>query len=256
MYSMPAHFGGREGQPKAYRYDDVTSITISYETERDALEEYLPEGFELKQPILLIDYEMNCGVDWMAGGSYNLICVQVPVVYTLIPEPLEGWYALVVWENKTCPILPGREATGIPKIFADIQDHHQLGDRCFTNASYEGLTFLRMDVRKTQVMMPEKVAEKNRLNGKINWFGWRYIPNIGKSGAALSHATLFPQESIITAGWHGEGQVQWEALTQEQHPTQAHIIDALRRLPIKSYIQSEIVLKISIGRPDLARSLP
>ena len=184
-YFMPAHFGGYEGQPKPCVYDDVTSIVISYETDRELLARYVPERFELTHPWVALAYVMNRGVDWMAGGNYNLICVQVPVSYTHGQERLEGWYVLAVWENKTEPILPGREHTGIPKIFADIQDHRQLGDRAFTNASYEGSAFLRMEFKRTRRMTPEELAAKNQ-QGKLNWFGWRYIPNIGRPGAALS----------------------------------------------------------------------
>lgn len=78
----------------------------------------------------------------------------------------------------------------MPKIFANIEDHHQLGDRLFTNASYEGATFLRMDFQKIGTMTAEEVSALNQQSGKLNWFGWRYIPNTGRPGAALSHATL------------------------------------------------------------------
>jgi hypothetical protein len=37
--------------------------------------------------------------------------------------------------------------------------------------------------------------------------GWRYIPNIGRPGAALSHATLFPQDLVTGAAWLGEGRI-------------------------------------------------
>lgn len=255
-YFMPAHFGNREGPPRRWTYDDVTSISISYETDADQLSKYVPEGFELTQPVLMLDYEMNRGVEWMAGGSYNIICAQVPVVCKLAAQRLEGWFALVVWENKTCPILPGREITGIPKIFADIQDHHQLAERAFTNASYEGATFLRMDFRITRSMTPEELAERNESQRQVNWFGWRYIPNIGKPGAALSHATLYPVGAAFKTGWIGDGRIQWTPLTREQHPTQAHIIEALAGLPIKAYLHSEMALKTGFLRDDLARALP
>jgi acetoacetate decarboxylase len=255
-YLMPAHFGGSEGQPKSCTYDDVTSIMVCYETDLEMLSRYIPEGFEVTHPVIAIDYEMNRGVDWMAGGSYNLICVQAPVMYIGAREPIEGWYALVVWENKTCPILGGREQTGMPKIFADIEDHHRLGDKMFTNASYEGSAFLRMEFQKTRKMTAEELAVKNRQQGKTNWFGWRYIPNIGRPGAALSHATLYPLESVFMEGWLGDGRIHWEALTWEQHPNQAHIINALGKLPIKAYLDCQMVLKKQNLRIDFARQLP
>jgi acetoacetate decarboxylase len=57
---MPAHFGGFE-QSKLY-YNDATAIVISYETDREMLEQYIPEGFELIEPVIQIGYIMCRGV--------------------------------------------------------------------------------------------------------------------------------------------------------------------------------------------------
>ncbi len=256
-YMMPAHFGGYEGPlPAGPTYPDVTSISITYETDPGMLAQYIPEGFELTQPVVTIQYGMCRGVEWLGGGAYNLIGVNVPVEYPHGRERLEGQYALVLWENKTDPILTGREQSGIPKIFADIQDLHQLGDRLFTNASYEGSAFLRMDVRKTKAMASEELTILNQQQGYLNWFGWRYIPNIGRPGAALSHATLFPQEYAFTQAWRGEGRVQWEAPILEEYPTQARIIQALSQLPIQAYRDGIMAQGSVVARNDLARQLP
>ncbi len=255
-YAMPAHFGGYEGQPQPATYRDVTSIMVTYETDRGMVAQYIPEGFEITQSVVSIQYAMCRAVDWLAGGAYNLITVGVPVAYAHDRERLEGLYVLVIWENKTAPILAGREQTGMPKIFADIEDHHQLGDRVFTNASYEGSAFLRMDLQKTKQLSPEELTLLNQQSSKVNLFGWRYIPNTGRPGAALSHATLFPQEFPYAEAWLGEGRVHWEAPTPEQHPTQAHIIQALSQLPIKAYRDCMMTHGGAVLRNDLARQLP
>lgn len=255
-YLMPAHFGGVEGPPRSWTYADVTSILIRYETDLQALSRYVPECFEITQSVIGISYSMCRGVEWMAGGNYNLITVNAPVVYRHADERIEGEYALVVWENKTCPILAGREQTGIPKIFADIEDPHQLEDRLFASASYGGSAFLRIEARKTNTMTPEQLSVVNQQLGKFNWFGWRYIPNTGRPGAALSHPTLYPIENVFTSGWRGEGRVHWQALTWEQNPTQAHIIEALSQLPIDSYGVCAITSGSQVLRADTARELP
>ncbi len=254
-YSMPAHFGGVEGHPRSCTYSDVTSIQVSYETDPEMLAQYIPDQFEITQPVVVIGYVMNRGVDWLGGGSYNLIAVNVPAAYRHGGQRIEGAYALVVWENKTCPILGGREQTGVPKIFANIEDHHQLGNRLFTNASYEGSEFLRIDFTRTSKMGPNDLDALNRQQGKLNWFGWRYIPNIGQPGAALSHATLYPVEFDYTAGWRGEGNIHWTA-TPQRHPTQAHIIAAMSRFPIRAYRDCTMTLSSQVLRIDLARQLP
>lgn len=255
-YMMPAHFGGTNGPPRAWTYAEVTTIGISYETDRERLARYVPEDFEIAEPVVALLYAMNRGVEWMAGGSYNLIAVNVPVVYRRGPRPMEGEYALVVWENKTCPIIGGREQTGIPKIFASIEDHRQIGDRWFTVASYEGSTFLAMDARKTAPMRPDELRALNVKRGMNNWFGWRYIPNVGRPGAALSHAVLYPIAFTFTAAWRAEGTVRWQRLTPEQNPTQFHVIDALAELPIKGYRGSMIAVGSEVLRADIARPLP
>jgi hypothetical protein len=255
-YLMPAHFGGYEGQPQATTYHDVTSIMVSYETDRKMLEAYIPEPFEITEPVVMISYAINRAVDWMAGGSYKLIGVTVPVAYNHAQVHLEGGYALVVWESKTTPILPGREITGIPKIFADIEDHHETGDRLFTHASYEGAHFLRMQLQKPRQMSPEELTIVNQMMGSYNWFGWRYIPNIGKPGAALSHATVFPQEFVIREAYSGEGKVKWNPLTFEQNPMQSHIIQALSGLPVKEYRECLMTRGENVLRSDIARQLP
>ena len=65
--------------------------------------------------------------------------------------------------------------------------------------------------------------------------GWKYIPNTGRPGAAVSHATLVPTAARPNEAWSGEGQVDWHPLTWEQNPTQFHIVNALAELPILEY---------------------
>ncbi len=254
-YLMPAHFGGWPGQPQAAAYHDVTSITVAYETDPGMLSAFIPEPFTTTQPVLSVQYQMCRQVDWMAGGGYNLVTVGVPAAYAHGRERIEGLYVLVIWENKTAPILSGREQSGMPKIFADIEDHHQVGDRLLTNASYEGWNFLRMDFRQAKQMSPDELDLLNRQAGTVNAFGWRYIPNIGRSGAALSHATLFPQQLAYTAAWRGEGRIRWEALGPEQYYQHYPITQALSQLPIKSYRDCLMTQGSSVLRNDLSRPL-
>ncbi len=253
-YMMPAHFGGYRGQPQAAAYHDVTSIAAAYETDSEILAAFIPKPFEITQPVLSIQYSMCRRVDWMAGGGYNLITVGVPTAYADGRKRIEGLYVLVIWENRTAPILAGREQTGMPKIFADIEDHRQLGDRLLANASYEGWTFLRLDFRQAKQMSPDELTQLNQRSGSVNAFGWRYIPNIGRPGAALSHATLFPQEFVYTAAWQGEGRIHWEALGPEQYQYYP-ITRALSQLPVKAYRDCQMTMGSTVLRNDLAREL-
>ncbi len=234
VYKMPVHFGGSPFYPVRTVYGDMTVISVQYETEEEALLQLLPEDFDLLEPLVNVQYANCREVDWMAGGEYRLIQASVPARYRGNDEGLLGEYVLVIWENKACPIIGGREEDGMPKIFADIPVERHVGDRWHTGASYETHQFLSLEFRR-QGALSEKDIEKKNENPGINYFGWRYLPNLGKGGAALSHATLYPQEMTADQIWTGEGEIRWTRLTQAQHPLQFYIIDALAGLPLLKY---------------------
>lgn len=195
-YQMPAHFGGWDYDPTGTIYRDMVSVNYTCTTDGDRLADYLPEGFELLRPELLISYAQCREIEWMAGSSYNLIEVGVPARFQGQHDRVDGQFALVVWENKTAPILGGREQTGIPKIYADIEDLHKIQQNYFTNASFEGNTFLRLEMMGAQPVDEPQLAEIKALSAEKACFGWRYIPKVGGPGADLSQPILFPLRSV------------------------------------------------------------
>ena len=231
-YQMPAHFGGLDYDPTGTIYRDMVSVNYTCTTDGDRLADYLPEGFELLRPELLISYAQCREIEWMAGSSYNLIEVGVPARFQGQHDRVDGQFALVVWENKTAPILGGREQTGIPKIYADIEDLHKIQQNYFTNASFEGNTFLRLEMMGAQPVDEPQLAEIKAHSAEKACFGWRYIPKVGGPGADLSQPILYPQSLEVNSAWIGKGTVQWTQLKWEQNPSQWHIIKALAELPV------------------------
>jgi acetoacetate decarboxylase len=247
FYMMPFHFGPRPAKGSAV-YGEVTTIAVSYLTDRRILAEYLPEPFEVgEEPLVSVSYSMNKEVAWLAGGGYNLIGVNVSAVFKGKVDHLKGSYCLVMWENLTDPILTGREIQGIPKIYADIPDHTVYNGVWRASASYRGHKIVDLSVKDLEPLADDQVKEWERTAREGNWMGWKYIPNTGGPGAEVSHATLFPTHPTFHHIWVGKGEVQWQRLTWEQNPTQFHIVNALERLPILEY-RSASVLK---GSTDL-----
>jgi acetoacetate decarboxylase len=254
-YKMPVHFGGWDFDPAGSYYRDIVQITYTCTTDGDRLADYLPEGFEMLRPELVISYSQNREVEWMAGSSYNLIEVGVPARFQGQHDRVDGLYILVLWENKTHPIIGGREETGIPKIYADIEDLHKIQQNYFTNASYEGNTFLRLELLGTQPVDAQKLAEMKAQLAERVIFGWRYIPKVGGPGAELSQFILYPQGSEINSAWIGKGTVQWTVLTWEQNPLQYNSIQALAELPIIDMAPAVMVQCVGIVKPNKARVL-
>ncbi len=228
-YKMPAHFGGSYFDPDAKAiYNDVVTLIFSYTTDGEQLSNYVPEGFELTKPELSIEFQQCRQVEWMAGSYYDLVSVAAPVRFNGQRDRLEGSFSLVVWENKTTPILTGN-MMGVPKIYADIEDLHILADTYRTRLSFEGSTFLELEMIRHQPLDAEEVKA---MNTDINSLGWRYIPKVGAPGADLSQPILFPMHNEPNSAWLGSGKVKWTKLTWDQNPMQFYIINALAELPI------------------------
>lgn len=250
-YMMPFHFGGRAKKGSA-RYGDVTTMSVTYLTDRQMLAEYLPEPFELGvEPLVTVSYSMNRDVAWLAGGGYNIIGVNVPAVFNGEIDHLSGSYCLVLWENMTEPILTGREIQGIPKIYADIPDHTVVEGVWRTCALNRGHKIVDLAIKELQSIPQKQLNEIEKLSREGNWMGWKYIPAAAEFGTDLSYATVFPTSSTFDSGWLGTGEVKWNRLTWEQNPTQYHIVNALERLPVLEY-RSASILK---GSSDLSVSL-
>lgn len=252
-YRMPVQFCKSAGSGCAsLPYDDVSLAMLGYRTDKVQLSQYVPIDFEILEPIVNISYMKCLGIQWMGGGHYSMISVMTPARH--IPSGIEGVYMLVIWENKTAPILGGREETGMPKIFADIPDYHQLGSHVTVNASHEGRVFFELELDTQKTLTAEALAAMNK-NARMNQFGWRYIPNVGAPGAALSHAVLYPADLTYLSGCSGVGKVMWTKAKPLFNPLQYGIIDALSELPVLEYREA-IFAKSSLNlRGDMIRQL-
>ena len=232
-YTMPAHFGGTELVPGHVATQRVTALVIAYETDRALLEAFVPEAFALRAPEVQVMFATFAEVNWLAGARYNLVNVSAPVRFDGTTDHLDGDYTLVTWENSTEPILRGREQSGVPKVYAEIQDLRGPGPHSSTNASFAGATFLSLDFESAGPLSGEALEEVRAGMATLNTIGWRYIPRINGPGGDLSQFVLFPQGLDLERAESGTGSLRWTALSWVQHPTQHRIIGGLAALPIR-----------------------
>lgn len=237
-YQMPAHFGSRYAGPGTSGwYHDVTMMIVSYETERKALQQYLPAPLEVAAtPLITVTYACNKQVDWLAGRGYNLIGVSAAVRYKGEKEQLDGDYSLVIWENLADPILTGREIQGIPKVYADIPEHRVRDGRWECAANHFGNPIIDMSIDALRAPTAEEIAASEAEKaGRDNPIACRYLPPIGGYGQPRQEFTTFPSATTIHEAHVGSGAVNWAHLTWEQNPTQFHIVNALAGLPVVAY---------------------
>jgi len=244
-YMMPANFGPRPTNEKSSGwYQDVTLMIVTYLTDREKLAAYIPAPYQVSaEPLVTIIYACNKNIDWLAGRGYNMFGVNASVVFKGEEGPLEGNLTLAVWENLTDPILTGRELQGIPKIYGDIPDPEITEGVWRTDVSLYGTKFVDLSIKNLSVVSPALLKMgQQALAGKDHPLGWRYLPNVNGYGTTINEATTFPAENNFNEGWIGAGNVEWNAVTWEQNPTQCHIVNTLAELPVLEHRQS-LVLK-------------
>jgi len=228
-------------------------IAMTFETERAELERYIPEELELRAPEVQVAFNQLTEINWLAGGHYNLVNVSAPVRFNGKKDQVDSAYPLVIWENRTAPILTGREQTGVPKIFADIEDLHVYQPLYATSVSYEGNTFLSMQFEAKPPMTGKELEQAKLQYRSLDLLGWRYIPKVGAPGADLSQFIFFPQWMEVENVCEGKGTLRWTELSVMQNPRQYQIIKALAALPVKritgsAMAEGEVILDTTQAR--------
>jgi len=240
-YMMPANFGGYIFDTSYRARQKVTSLVFTFETERAELERYIPEELELRAPEVQVAFNQLTEINWLGGGKYNLVNVAVPARFNGKKDHVDAAYPLVIWENRTDPILTGREQTGIPKIFADIEDLHIYQPHFATSVSYEGNTFLSMQFEAKGPLTGKELEQAKIQFRPMDLLGWRFIPKVGAPGADLSQFIHFPQWMEVEKASAGTCTVTWTELSVMQNPRQHQIIKALASLPVKKVTRSAMV---------------
>jgi len=260
-YRMPPFFGGSDyNKNLEIITKDALCLRFTYTTDERKLADYLPEGFELKKPELTISFMQLKGCEFLIGGGYNIIQIEVPARFHGKHDNMEGTFPLVIWENRARPIFGAREENGQPKIDADIQDIHVFKNTYFTNASYDGNTFLRLEMIGAEPV-DLQTFEQIKAGTKYSIiFGWRYIPKIGAPGADLSQPVIYPQSMYPNGAWTGRGNFEWTKLESKYNfidiPNNPYeIIKQLADLPVYEVMPVLMISGSSIMRPYEGRVL-
>ena len=164
MYRMPTHFGPRTGPrygPDGRKFECIdnpksTSVSVSFLTNSEQLEAFLPPGFSLNgEPVVSVSGGYMKEIEWLAGRGYNTLGVSFPVVYEGEVDRATGSLLTVLWENLTDPILTGREELGFSKIYCALPDPITFNGETHCTASWLGFKFMDMRVKATeQVPIP------------------------------------------------------------------------------------------------------
>jgi len=263
MYRMPTHFGPSLGprQGEAGRKfvnlesRKITVRAVSFLTNREQLEELLPEGFEVGvEPVVTVEVTYITEIEWLAGRGYNTLGVSFPVVFNGKKDHVVGSFLAVLWENLTDPILTGREELGYSKIYCEIPEPRIYQGQTHCTASWMGFKFMDLKIWDLTQLSSEEVAALRSKQGNDGTLHYKYMPKTGEWGKPdISYVTLTPSANpnrVVKEMWRGEGTVQFHEATWEDLPTMFNIVNTLHNLEIKEY-RGALMVK-TIGGKDLS----
>lgn len=222
-------------------YANVEALILNYETDPDAIPPLLPEPFKPgKSPAVSVLFINNTGVDFMAGGGYNLAAVSAAAQFDGQAGHLEGDYVLAMPESDALPITSGREWLGMPKFFADISPIRLMNDghlRC--EASLWGHLLFGIDLAppfKEQNALVRRVASTQST--KTPAFGYKYIASLNGPPDA-DYPTIMWNDVHIEQLWLGKsGEWYFGTPTEQDISFFKPLLDALKSLPLRQVTQT------------------
>jgi acetoacetate decarboxylase len=256
IYAMPLIMGAihdRDARPGRV-YGEVESLSLTFRTDAGAARALVPECFSIPDdPTMTVAFGDYNRVDFMAGDGYRVAYVGVSARFAG-QETVDGLCILVMWENRTLPIVMGREMIGIPKIYGDITSIRTVGkDRLRATASTWGHEVARLEMvgAKEQNALVRNTAQK-RVNASP-WLGYKYIPAFDGPPDA-SYPMVVWNEVKIDHLWLGKGgSVEFGTAGEDDLDVPAAVTRALRSLPVgdlvvAAYSRGSVVLRLDKSR--------
>jgi hypothetical protein len=224
---------------RGHVYADVETLMLQYETDPDAIPPLLPEPFMPgDSPTVTVVFADNKGVDFMAGGGYRYAAVSVAASFDGEAGRLEGSYVLVMPENRTLPIITGREWLGMPKFHMDISPIRVMENghlRC--EASLWGHLCFGIDIApplKSQNALVRRVAGSRA--SKSPFFGYKYIASLDGPPDA-DYPTIMWSDNKIERLWLGSsGAFFFGNVSEQDIGYYMPVMDALRSLPVRRVV--------------------
>lgn len=250
-YRMPTHFGEVSGARNIPAHVDVdharfpilTRFSLHFRTDAALLERQLPRGCRLAgEPIATLYFSTLKQIQWLAGRGYNVLSFSFPATFEG-EEIVTGQFKSVLWESLADPVISGREDLGFNKLWAEIPDPTNSGDRYDYQASWEGFRFIdaRFEAQQPVTASLPPVPGQAETSGTINY---KYIPKTGQRGVAeVSQCTFWPhfEASGFERAYLGSGSFEFHRASWEQLPTLHHVVNALADLPVREIVQSSLV---------------
>lgn len=242
--TMPTLFPANPiwGDQRTIHYRENTSFTITFVTEKAAVDPYMPPGIVVPEdPLVIVSYCMCRGIKEMGGTGYNLVSVSVAARFEGEEDSCEGDLSLVIWESKFPPVVMGREFLGYPKLVAEIDDPWMGDDRWGWRVSENGTCFLEAELFDLQRLGDEEC--RALTESSVSDFGsgalhmaYKVVPGPNYDDEPVAaHVCGVVHRDEIQEAWACRGSLAWRPVTPQSCFLFYGIIEALSKLPIVRY---------------------
>ncbi len=257
-YRMPLIMGPIfDRKPTQLSYPSVEVLAFQYLTDPAAIASLLPDCYQpAREPKVTVVFGYNDGLDFMAGGGYRIASMQVAARFDGEQDHVEGDYILVMFEDQTWPIIGGREDLGVPKLFADISPVKQLANghwRCEASLWGHFMMGLELGLMKEQNAIVRFAASK--MINERPWLGYKYIPSL-EGPPDADYPTITRNDMKIDQLWMSRsGEVCFGEAGIEDIGHGKPVMDALKTLPVRKFIQAIRFRGSAVLRADLSHRL-
>lgn len=259
IYLMPLIMGplfDRDDRPGIV-YKEVGNLVLQYRSDTDAARELVPDCYRIdNRPTVTVTFGDYDGVDFMAGGGYRTATFGVSARFDGQEDHIAGQYILVMYEDKTLPIINGRELLGVPKLFADISPVITLPDgklRC--DASLWGHKLFGIELESLKVQNEIVCNDVARLITAHPSLCYKYIPSFDGLPDA-NYPTIMWTDVKVDQLWLGkEGKVFFGDAGEEDISYGKMVVDSLKSLPVLEVTSASQMRGSFILRNDKCRRL-
>lgn len=207
--------------------EHVKQYALSFDVDVEDLKKWIPDGLELAEPQLIVQYEHLTNVVWLAGQEFDREEVFIPVQ----KGEVKGLFRLISWESSGDSVIQNRDIFGKAVVYGDTKTEES-EEKLQVAVSNWDFTFLNIEIEKG------KAAEENRFLDFIKEakgvYHHRYLPMTGEK-FVISDADYLIYDSFEGISGISSpcmGSIQWNRPEFENAPTQYYFLQPLAELKL------------------------
>ncbi|KAI0600179.1 hypothetical protein F4775DRAFT_582764 [Biscogniauxia sp. FL1348] len=272
-WRMPISFGpfpgpqqDHLGRPRpGHAQRTFLTASVRFTTSRTYLETLFPApAFKFGSPATLCTASVSAttlgNVSWLGGGGYTHWGLYIHGVEYRKKDgsSITGTYLPVLFEDLADPIISGREESGMPKIYCEM-DISRTADSYHLAASWRGAKFLDLALDNLKADDPSTEHGTIGCDSDYGILTYRYIPAVGEPGKAdAEYACVIPHTELAEAvsakvqsvARSTTATIKFDGKDWDSLPTLHHVASGLEKIPIYEVISAKVVE--GLGAPDVS----